>query len=186
MTHETLNRTTDKIRLRPLRFIYPTAPLLFCFAFMGCSSIGKMLPNSVSEKQPAAIQDTASLKPAEFDIKIRENEAALTDGKYSPDVALYNIGVLSLNLANPKKDLGKALLAFKRLVSEYPHTPHVEASRAWIQVLDERQTLAKERRMLVRERENLSKEREKLKYVIDKSGQIDLEIEKKRRQTRTK
>jgi hypothetical protein len=204
MTQKILIRKRNKGPCHQLHFASSAAALLISLVFMGCSSVGGLMPNPVNEKRPLHIQDAASLKPAELDIALRENQAALTDGQIPRDIALYNIGILSLSSANPKKDWGRAIASFKRLVNDYPQSPQAEAARAWIQVLnemneerrklaeerrvlsDEKHKVAEERRILARERENLSQERDKLKYVIERSGQIDLEIEKRRKQTRAK
>jgi hypothetical protein len=43
--------------------------------------------------------------------------------------------------------------------------------------------MSEEKRLLVRERESLVQEKEKLKYANEKARQVDVEIEKRRRET---
>ena len=50
----------------------------------------------------------------------------------------------------------------------------------------ERHRLAEEKRALSRERELLSQERQRLHYANEKSQQLDLEIERRRRQSLSK
>jgi hypothetical protein len=128
-----------------------------------------------------------------YEAALKENQRILTEKKASPDVALFNIGLISAYSSNPKKDYQRALNSFKTLVQQYPSSRLAEQAKVWIQVIeehhrltDERQKLVEEKRVLTREREILSQEREKLKYIAEKSRQVDLEIEKRRRQTLSK
>ena len=121
---------------------------------------------------------------------LKENQRILTEKKAPPDVALFNIGLISAYSSNPKKDYQRALNSFKTLAQQYPSSRLAEQAKIWIQVIeehqrlaDERQKLVEEKRVLTRDREILSQEREKLKYIAEKSRQVDLEIEKRRRQT---
>ncbi len=59
----------------------------------------------------------------------------------------------------------------------------VEPAKTWITVLEEHQKIADEKRSLTKEREALVQEKDKLKYTIEKSRQVDIEIEKRRRGT---
>ena len=131
----------------------------------------------------------------------------LADEEGGHDVALFNMGVISAYSLNPKKDYPRALTSFKTLVNQHPQSPLTKQAEVWIQVLEEhqkianeKQKLAEERQKLVeekrsltrekeafsRDREALSQEREKLKYTVEKSRQLDMEIEKRRRQAQSR
>jgi hypothetical protein len=76
------------------------------------------------------------------------------------------------------------------LVADYPRSVLVEQSKTWIQVLEQQQKLAEdkqkiaeEKRILSRQREILLQERQKFNYANEKSQQLDMEIEKRRRQS---
>jgi hypothetical protein len=114
----------------------------------------------------------------------------LVGTKGAEDLALYNIGVILAHPANPKRDQTKAINSFKVLVAEYPRSVYAEPSKVWIDVLEqqrklkeERQKLIEEKRGLTREKEMLVQERQKLYYENEKSQQLDMEIEKRRRQS---
>ncbi|MGH7875203.1 MAG: hypothetical protein ACREQO_23670, partial [Candidatus Binatia bacterium] len=105
----------------------------------------------------------------------------------------FNTGVVLAHPSNPKKDYPRALVSFKSLVADYPKSAWMEQSKSWIQVIeqqqrisDERQKIAEEKRALAREREMLSQERQKQNYTNERSRQLDLEIEKRRRQSLSK
>ena len=153
-----------------------------CFIAIGCTT-GEFWLGTDSVTSPVL------QPPANFETALKENQAALAERNGAPDVALYNIGVILAHPSNPKKDPTKALQAFKTLAAEPPHSSFAELAKTWIQVLEqqhrlteERQQLAEKRRALSRERSILIQERERLNYANEKSQQLDMEIERKRRQ----
>ncbi len=158
-----------------------------CFILASCAKLSGIVPGPASEPGSRSVMVSA---PANFEVALKQNQAALAAGKIAPDVALYNTGYMLAHPANPKKDLPRALHAFQTLMAEYPQSSLVEPAKSWMEVLeqqqkiaDERRKLAEERRALEREREMLAQERQRLNYANEKSRQLDLEIEKRRRQT---
>src|SRR5574341_361771 len=106
------------------------------------------------------------LGPEDFDVALAENQRALAEGRVAPDVARYNIGVVSGHSANPKRDHPRALQSFTTLVKNYPTSPRAEEARIWIQALEQIQKnneelkkLAEEKRAILREREQLTQDR---------------------------
>ena len=93
------------------------------------------------------------------------------------------MGMISAHSANPKKNYPRALSSFRTLLVEYPQSPMIEPAKTWIQVLEEYQKLADEKRVLMKEREALVHEKDKLRYTVEKSRQVDVDIEKRRRDT---
>ena len=168
---------------RILRSTIGAAALLLCSLIAGCSMLDQ---TSQGDNSPSG----GLIIPSNFDQALKENQKALAEGKGPPDIALYNIGVVSAHSANPKKDYPRALLSFRTLVKDYPSSPRAEQAKIWIQALEqnqknseEGQKLADEKRALSRERDQLSQERTKLNYAIEKSRQLDAEIEKRRKQS---
>jgi TolA-binding protein len=164
--------------------------MIVCIALVSCAKITEIVQGPGPERvghSPIAVT------PANFDVAMKENQAGLAAGKIPPDVALYNSGFILAHPSNPKKDYPKAIVSFQTLVAEHPRSSLVDPARAWIQVLeqqqkitDARRKLAEEKRALDRERELLAQDRQKLNYASEKSRQLDLEIEKRRRQTLSK
>jgi hypothetical protein len=168
--------------------LYATAAAVVCFALVSCTNITETVqgPGSEQVNHPAIITTT----PANFEVALKENQMALAAGKIAPDIALYNTGCLLAHPSNPKKDYAKAIHSFHTLVAEHPRSAVLEPAKTWIQVLEQQQKVAEERRKLAeekraldREREMLSQERQRLNYATEKSRLLDLEIEKRRRQT---
>jgi hypothetical protein len=163
-------------------------------SFAGCANIQENSNNAGSEKKPDPFERANALfTGGNYEAAFKENQRILAEGTSAPDVALFHMGLISAYSLNPKKDYPKALSSFKALVSQHPESPLTEQAKVWIQVLDEHQKIAGERqklldekRNLTREREALSQEREKLKYTVEKSRQLDIDIEKRRRKTQSR
>jgi tetratricopeptide (TPR) repeat protein len=186
------HRIKQRSKVRYLRRLISAAALIASVWIIGCSTIGEQNPSGpVSATQPDYLdRSKALLSEGKYEAAIQENQKALAQGQRSPDAALFNMGLISANSQNPKKDYPKALQSFKALVAQHPRSPFTEQGKVWIQVLeehqkvtDERQKLVEEKRALTRERELLSQERERLKYTAEKSRQLDLDIEKRRRKS---
>ncbi len=167
---------------------------LFCLWMGGCGSVGEI----VSGSPPEQVNSIPAVQtPANFEIALKDIQTAQAAGKIRPDMALFNTGVVLAHPSNPKKDYPKALVSFKTVVTDYPKSAWLEQSKSWIQVIeqqqkvieqqqkvsDERQKITEEKRALARERELLSQERQKQNYTNERSRQLDLEIEKRRRQS---
>ena len=134
--------------------------------------------------------------PSNFDQALKENQKVLAEGKGQPDVALFNIGVISAHSANPKKDYSRALLSFRTLVKTIPAV-RARSRRSGSEALEQiqkateeghklaedKRALARERDQLAQERTQLTQERNKLMYAVEKSRELDAEIEKRRKQS---
>jgi TolA-binding protein len=78
------------------------------------------------------------------------------------------MGLILAHPGNSKKDYAKSLALFKRLMKDHPRSPWTEQAQAWVGVLQEN--------------EKLSRSIEELSRVIEKSKQVDIEIEEKKRE----
>ena len=98
------------------------------------------------------------LAKGDFAGALRENQEVLARFPQNPpgDAALFNMGLVHVHYANPKKDIVQARIFFARLAKEFPESPHTEEARIWVSILE---TMAKTR-------------------------QIDMEIEEKKRELR--
>ncbi|HEY6363260.1 MAG TPA: hypothetical protein VI585_00585 [Candidatus Binatia bacterium] len=184
------------------RFLTAFATLSAFFFFFGCTTMRQNSRDPESDRSERDPESDKSdqfalakvlFKEGHYEAAMKENQKLLIEGKAPADMALYNMGLISACSFYPKKDYLKALDTFKKLVSQYPHSSFAEEAKVWIQVLedhqkiaDERQKFLEEKRNLTREREILSQERKKLKSTVEKSRQLDIEIEKRRRQTQSR
>ena len=188
-----MKKTERSFRSRtPLDLLQSMAAMAALLSFTGCASLQVepvAAPEKTAKPEPFA-HATALLNEGNYEGALKETQRLLAEKKAAPDVALFNIGLISAYSSNPRKDYPRALKSFKMLTLQYPQSPLTEQARFWIQVIEEhqrivneRQKLVEEKHVLTREREVLSKEREKLKYITEKSRQVDLEIENRRRKT---
>ena len=95
------------------------------------------------------------LAKGDYDGSFKENQKILSMIKdQSPaDSAVFNMGLIYAHPKNPRKDNRRAISFFNRVIKSYPESPLAEQARIWVGVLD----------------------------GIEKSKQIDLEIEEKKR-----
>jgi outer membrane protein assembly factor BamD (BamD/ComL family) len=147
----------------------------------GCSSMSGS--PEVEQRSVPFEHAQALMSKGQYDAAYNENQRILQEGSGAPDVALFNLGMISAHSANPKKNYTRALSYFRTVVKEYPQSQMSEPAKTWIQVLGEYQRVSEEKRLLMRERESLVQEKEKLNYANEKSRQVDVEIEKRRRET---
>ncbi len=103
------------------------------------------------------------LAQGDYEGSVRENQKTLSLSANRPpgDEALFNMGLIYAHSGNPKKDYGKSIDFFKRLLKGYPHSPLVEQAKIWIGVLQEN---------------------EKLIEMLEKSKEVDIKIEEKKRE----
>ena len=194
---------TAKANMRLSRRLLRVSALAGCVSAVGCTTIGEQIvkPEPAlpqKESQPEYLQRSKALfAEGNYDAALHENQRALAEGRGAPDAALFNIGLISAYSHNPKKDYPKALESFKALGAHHPQSPFAEQGNLWLLILEEhqkileehqkmteeRQRLSDERRAVIREREVLAQERKKLKYTEEKSRQLDLDIEKRRRKS---
>jgi tetratricopeptide (TPR) repeat protein len=134
----------------------------------------------------------------DYEGALNENQRvlSLSAGAHLADEALFNMGLIYAHPGNPKRDYGKSLGFFRKLVKDYLHSSLVEQAKVWIGVLEENtklnQTIDKLNQMIEKLKQIDLEESTKLNQTIDKLNhmiemieklkQIDLEVEEKRRE----
>ena len=151
--------------------------ILFCITGLILLSLSSCLHSErmkieteEKEAHPYLLTSQALMAQGNYESALNENQKILSlPSDVEPkDEALFNMGLIYAHPGNPKRDYGKSLGFFKKLVKDYPHSPLVEQAKAWIGVLEENA--------------KLNQTIEKLNQMIEKSKQIDLEIEEKKRE----
>lgn len=94
---------------------------------------------------------------------LKESQRILSlPGKHSlKDQALFHMGLIYAYVENPQRDFGKALGSFKKILKDYPKSPLADEAKVWAGMLQE----------------NL-----KLSQVIEKTKQVDISVEEKKRE----
>jgi tetratricopeptide (TPR) repeat protein len=116
------------------------------------------------------LQARRLLEQRDYEAALKENQKILSFSSQNPpgDEALFNMGLIYAHFGNPKKDYGKSVVFFRKLMKDYPQSPLVEQARIWTGIL--------------RENEKLSQTIQKLNQVIEDSKHVDIEIEEKKRE----
>lgn len=122
------------------------------------------------EARESLLRAQKLLVQGDYEGALRENQKALSlSGNKPPgDEALFNMGLIYAHSGNLKKDYGKSLNFLKKLMKDYPQSPRAERAKIWIEMLQENQ--------------RLNQAVEELNRVIEKSKQVDIEIEEKKRE----
>jgi hypothetical protein len=84
------------------------------------------------------------------------------------DVALFNLGFVHAYPQSPYRDPAKALQYFGELIKKYPQSPWAFQGRVWVALLNE-----------IRNREATIRG---MQTQLDRSREIDIEIDKKERE----
>ncbi|HVP78819.1 MAG TPA: tetratricopeptide repeat protein [Thermodesulfobacteriota bacterium] len=121
-----------------------------------------------AREQPFSVSDRL-LAEGNYEGALKEDQRIFSLSGLNPpgDEALYRMGVIHAHPGNSKRDTTKSLALFRRLIKDYPTSPWVEQAKTWAGVLQEN--------------EKLSRSVEELSLVIEKSKQVDIEIEERKR-----
>ncbi len=100
-------------------------------------------------------------KDFESSLKVNQRVLALAGRQAPADEALFNLGLIYIHAENPKKDYGKSMGYFQRLVKEFPESFWAEEAKNWVGILQEN---------------------EKLRDMIEKAKQVDITVDEKKRE----
>lgn len=167
----------------PGQFIYFSIAILIFSLLSSCVSLekytalkteadkGKMEnPEDAAKTLTADLERAAKLcSQGDYDGSFRETRRILfLSGKNPPgDRALYNMALIYAASENPKKDNEKARLFLQRMIRDYPQSSLVEEAKTWAKVLQEH--------------ERFRQESERLKREFEQSQEVDLLVDKKKR-----
>jgi TolA-binding protein len=129
----------------------------------GCSLFRPPPPPEEDPARQALTRAKRLFGQQDYDGAAKENQRAITLANNKPpaDEAIFYLGIIAANMSNPKRDNRLATGYFNRVVREYPQSPWVDQAKAWVGVLQANDKLAE---------------------TLEKSKQVDIEIEEKRRQ----
>ncbi len=109
-----------------------------------------------TEKDEQLVLSDKFLAEGNFSGALKENQDILQSSHKSrfKDEALFNIALVYAHYDNPDKDYLKSVSHFEQLIREYPKSPLVPQAKIWLDVLN----------------------------VIEKAKQVDIEIERKKKE----
>jgi len=97
----------------------------------------------------------------EGSLKEYKEVLSLSANRTPADEALFNMGLIYAHPGNAKRNLATSLSVFQRLMKDYPQSPWAGQAKIWAELFLENETL---------------------KQVIEKSKQVDIEIEERKRE----
>ena len=99
------------------------------------------------------------LDSGDFKGSLVENQKVLSRFPNAPpgDSALFNMALVYAHYRNPARDYNKSIVCFKRLITEFPQSTLLEQAKIWVEVLE----------------------------TMEKAKQVDIEIERKRKELTT-
>jgi outer membrane protein assembly factor BamD (BamD/ComL family) len=153
------------------KYLHLHIACMILFSLLGCVHFEKVKMNSEEKDAGHYLHNSQKLfVQGDYEGALNKNQEVLSlyAGTRLGDEALFNMGLICAHPGNPKKDHGRSLSFFRRLVKDYPDSPLVQQAKVWIGVLEENV--------------KLNQTIEKLNQTIEKSKEIDLEIEEKKRE----
>lgn len=142
------------------KYIYICFASVIFFSPSGCAFFKEI--GSRQEARESMQRGQGLLAQGDYEGSLKENQRvlSLSPGRPPADEAVFNMGLIYAHAGNPRRDYRKAVGLFRKLISEYPQSPLVEQAKAWVGVLQAN---------------------EKLNQMLDKSKQVDIEIEERKR-----
>ncbi len=142
------------------KYLYICIAGLIFLSPSGCAFVREI--KSRQEARELMLRGQKLLAQGDYESSLKENQRVLSISPDGPpaDEAVFNMGLIYAHAGNPKRDYRKAMGFFRKLIGEYPQSPLVEQAKVWVGVLQVN---------------------EKLSQMLDKSKQVDIEIEEMKR-----
>jgi outer membrane protein assembly factor BamD (BamD/ComL family) len=141
---------------------------MILISLAGCATLKEMEARRETHNYFVTAQKL--LDQGDYEGALRENQKVLSLYNNVPpgDEALFNAGLIYAHYGYPKRDYQKSLDHFKRLAKVFPQSPFAGQAKLWIGILQEN--------------ERLKREIEELNKTINKSKQVDIQIDEKKKE----
>ena len=164
-------------RLRASMGVVLSLPLLL----VGCAR-SHLLP--VQLPPPPIFPPQRVMENSNYAEFLAENERALQRcaGGTGCDVVLFNLGFTCAYSQSPYHNPAKAVQYFSELTKKYPQSPWAFQGRAWTALLNENLSLEEKQRQLQGNLRSIETAVRNLREQLNRSRDIDVEMEKKERE----
>ena len=167
------------------KYLYISFACVISFFFTGCVMLTEMKATMGARQHLAAAQ--TRFDQGDYDGSLKENQRVLSlYAKVPPgDEALFNMGLIYAHYGYAGKDFEKSHEYFKRLVKVFPSSSLAGQAKIWMGMLREIEKLeevSRSVRKLQSENERLGREIQDLKVVMEKSKQVDIQIDEKKKE----
>jgi hypothetical protein len=162
-----------------LRKPYPPVLLTVGLVLTGCASS----PTSLFRSQ-AAFPPQRVIENGDYRGFLAENQRSLSEcgGWTACDVTLFNLGFVYAYPQSPYRDPQKARQYLRELHSKYPQSPWTSQGQVLLVFMNEQVSLEEAQRRLRADLRTRDAALRKLRGQLDRSREIDIEIEKKERE----
>lgn len=159
----------------------------------GCATISTFQMKSKAHKQLELAENLTSKGDYEGAMKAYGDVVDLFPSDPPGDRALFHMGLIWAHPDNPKNNYQKALTCFQRLVNVFPRSTLKDEAMVWINVMNEllrfegkAKDLEEEVSALKRRLNGSKKEVNALKTRLNALKEIDIGIEEKKRENRSR
>ena len=163
-------------RTRAGKFVCLYIAGLIGLVLSGCATLEKVGVNIKGkvEAYQSLHRGKGLLAQGDYDGAFTENLKILSLALHRPpeDEALFNMGLILAHPENSKKDYGKSLFFFKKLMADFPKSAWIDRAKIWSGILQENEKLNQTI-------ETIRQMNEKLKQMNEKSKQADRKIEER-------
>lgn len=141
-------------QIRTWKYLYLCITSVIFISFAGCATLKEIEIKREARQNLITAQKLIAIGDYEGSLKENQKVISLSGNKPFADEALFNMALIYSHYGYPKRDYKKSLALFRRLVKEYPQSPLCEQAKIWLGVLE----------------------------VIEKTKQVDIEIEEKKKE----
>ncbi|OPY68518.1 MAG: hypothetical protein A4E62_02033 [Syntrophorhabdus sp. PtaU1.Bin002] len=129
------------------------------------------------QARPHLVRGRRLFAQGDYDGSLHEMQKALllSTGKPPADEALFTISLIYAHPDNPKRDSGKSIASFRRVIREYPQSLWADQAKMWVDVIQENEKAKRACAEVVQENA-------RLRQMIEQSKKVDIEIEEKKRE----
>jgi tetratricopeptide (TPR) repeat protein len=178
-----------KKRTGTWKYLYLSIACMISVLLAGCVAVKSLEANK--EARERLITAKRLFERGDYEGSLKENQKILSLYDHGPpgDEALFNTATIYAHEGYSKRDYGKSLNLFRRLVKMFPQSPWVGQAETWVGIIRENQKLNRELeelhqtlRMSKQENERLKREVRELNQALKKSKQIDIEVDETKRE----
>ena len=125
-----------------------------------------------------------AMETGDYATFLAENEKAVKgcDAGGQCDTVLFNLGFLYAYSRSPYYNQSRAFKYFDELIKRHPQSPYAFQARAWVDIMRRNIASEKSRRRLKSEIKSRDSTIDKLQSQIDRSREIDMEMDQKERE----
>jgi hypothetical protein len=158
---------------------FPQVVVMASLCLNGCTSLSSSLFQSQLAFPPQKV-----IENGDYRSFLVENQRHLSTcgGGVECDVTLFNLGFVYAYPQSPYRDLRKARLYLRELHNRFPHSPWASQGQVLLAFMNEQVGLEEAHRQLRTDLRTRDAAIRKLRGQLDRSREIDIEIEKRERE----